>query len=289
RIAPPGTPCSKDWEWGDPMTLTRRELLVACAGTVAGLPSVAMGLAPDEWESLGVVIHSFPQRIAADRARGAKDRIDDPLNFIEHVHALGGHGVQIGLGDIDQDEALRISKKLSDYGMYLEAIVRLPRNLLDLPRFRSEIWMAFLAGASVARAVLLSGRRYETFDSAAAFRRFADGAFESLALAKRVIDDGDVRLAVENHKDFRTDELISILKRVGSEMIGVCLDTGNSIALLEDPMEVVEALAPWAFTTHFKDMAVEEDDQGFLLAEVPFGEGFLDLPRIVRTLRAARP
>src|SRR5438105_11991301 len=108
------------------MALTRRELLAACAGAVAGLPSVAMGLAPDEWKSLGVVIHSFPQRVAADRTRGAKDRIDDPLNFIEHVHALGGHGVQIGLGDLDPDQSDQIIKKLVDYRMYLEGIVRLP-------------------------------------------------------------------------------------------------------------------------------------------------------------------
>ena len=80
-----------------------------------------------------------------------------------------------------------------------------------------------------------------------------------------------------------------MLKRIGSDRVGVCLDTGNSIALLEDPMEVVEALAPWAFTTHFKDMGVQEYERGFLLSEVPLGEGFLDLPRIVRVLRRARP
>ena len=45
----------------------------------------------------------------------------------------------------------------------------------------------------------------------------------------------------------------------------------------------------WAFTTHLKDMGVEEYDRGFRLAEVPLGAGVLDLPRIVRTLRAARP
>ena len=38
-------------------------------------------------------------------------------------------------------------------------------------------------------------------------------------------------------------------------------------------MEVVEALAPRAFTTHFKDMALEEYEQGFLLSEVPLGTG----------------
>ena len=98
-----------------------------------------------------------------------------------------------------------------------------------------------------------------------------------------------IRLAVENHKDWRADELIAVLKRVGNDHVGVCLDTGNSIALLEDPMEVVEALAPRAFTTHFKDMGLEEYREGFLLAEVPLGTGVLDLPRVVRVVRAARP
>ena len=54
-------------------------------------------------------------------------------------------------------------------------------------------------------------------------------------------------------------------------------------------MEVVEALAPRAFTTHFKDMALEEYKDGFLLAEVPLGTGVLDLPRVIRVLRKARP
>jgi 3-oxoisoapionate decarboxylase len=35
-------------------------------------------------------------------------------------------------------------------------------------------------------------------------------------------------------------------------------------------------------------MAMEEYRQGFLLAEVPLGTGILDLPRALRTLRAAR-
>jgi 3-oxoisoapionate decarboxylase len=54
-------------------------------------------------------------------------------------------------------------------------------------------------------------------------------------------------------------------------------------------MDVVEALAPRAFTTHFKDMGVERYEDGFLLSEVPLGTGFLDLERIVKTLRRARP
>src|SRR5262249_41486106 len=56
-----------------------------------------------------------------------------------------------------------------------------------------------------------------------------------------------------------------------------------------DPMGVVSAFAPYAFATHLKDMAVREYERGFLLAEGPLGDGFLDLPAMVSALRKARP
>src|SRR5262249_53709299 len=71
--------------------------------------------------------------------------------------------------------------------------------------------------------------------------------------------------------------------------VGACVDTGNNIALLEDPLEVVETLAPRAYSVHLKDMAVAEYEEGFLLAEVPLGDGFLDLKKVVGTLRQAQP
>jgi sugar phosphate isomerase/epimerase len=173
--------------------------------------------------------------------------------------------------------------------MDLEGIVTLPRDEGDLARFEAEIRTARRAGAVIVRTTMFPGRRYETFDSLDAFRRAADRAAFSLSLAAPIVVRHGVRLAVENHKDLRADELVALLKRIGSDHVGTCVDTGNSMALLEDPMEVVEALAPWAVTTHFKDMGVEEFERGFRIAEVPLGAGVLDLPRIIRTLRAARP
>ena len=54
-------------------------------------------------------------------------------------------------------------------------------------------------------------------------------------------------------------------------------------------METVERLAPYTFNVHFKDMAMEECADGFLLSEVPLGEGMLDLPGMVGTIRRAKP
>jgi sugar phosphate isomerase/epimerase len=96
-------------------------------------------------------------------------------------------------------------------------------------------------------------------------------------------------IAIENHKDWRIDHMLGMLNRLGSEYIGVCVDMNNSIALLEDPMEVVESYAPVAFAAHLKDMAVAEYENGFLLADVPLGEGVLNLPEMVKILRKANP
>ena len=50
---------------------------------------------------------------------------------------------------------------------------------------------------------------------------------------------------------------------------GGCVDTGNNISLLDDPMELIEGLAPYAISTHIKDMGVEPWKDGFLLSELP--------------------
>jgi sugar phosphate isomerase/epimerase len=270
------------------MTPTRRMMLTASAGAVASLNAVRAAVEGSPCP-LGIVIHSYPVRGAADRDRRPEERISDPTRFLEHGRSLGVRGVQVGLGARDDAWADALRARAESASMYLEGIASLPRDDGDLARFEAEVRTAKRAGATIVRTVMLSGRRYETFDSFASFRQFADRSFHSLSLAAPEAARHGVRLAVENHKDWRADELLAVLKRVGDDRLGVCLDVGNSMALLEDPMEVVEALAPRAITTHFKDMAVEESPDGFLLSEVPLGAGVLDLPRVVRIVRAACP
>jgi 3-oxoisoapionate decarboxylase len=269
------------------MRLTRRSMFGACAASVPAL-GAALSKESGGGGSLGLVIHSFPVRTAGDRDRRKQDRFSEPARLLDYARTLGARGVQVGLGALDDTAADALRERALAASMYLEGITSLPRDQADMGRFEAEISTAKRAGAEVVRTVMLSGRRYETFPTAAAFRRFAESSSHALSLAAPVVARHDVRLAVENHKDWRADELLAILKRVGNDHVGVCLDTGNSIALLEDPMEVVEALAPRAFTTHLKDMGVEEYPQGFLLAEVPLGAGILDLARVVRIVRAAR-
>jgi sugar phosphate isomerase/epimerase len=271
------------------MKYTRREMLAACAAPALAMCSTLSAADPSEKRKpLGVVSDSYAAHMAADRARGGGG-FADPLFFLEHCHGLSAGGIQFPFGTRDRDYTQRLRAKAEAYQMYMEGSIGLPRDQSDIDRFTAEVRTAKEAGATVIRTFTLGGRRYETFATAETFHEWADRAFQRLVMAERVVARHKMRLAVENHKDWRIDEMLTILKRLDSRHVGVCVDTGNSIALLEDPYEVVEAYATWAFSTHLKDMAIAEYEQGFLLSEVPLGEGFLDVKRIIATLVRARP
>lgn len=186
------------------MRLTRRGMLAACASAgavpaLAGRPSNAAG----GRDSLGLVIHSFPIRNAGDRDRRPADRFSDPARFLDYSGSLGARGVQVGLGARDETEARSIRECAQAGSMYLEGIVSLPRDDADLGRFEAEIRTAKQAGVEVVRTVMLSGRRYESFATLAAFQRFAESSAHALGLAAPVVARHGILLAVENHKDWR--------------------------------------------------------------------------------------
>jgi sugar phosphate isomerase/epimerase len=264
------------------MSLSRRQWL---SGLVGGAALACTAAAPPARSRLGVVLYSYSIRARAERARG----FADPLNFAAFCHERGADGVQLPLGVRDDAWVKGLRHRLDRWGMYLEGSVRPPRHRADLERFDAEVRTAKAAGVDILRTVMLAGRRYETFATATAYRAFQQQARQSLQLARPVLARHGLLLAVENHKDFRAAELADLMRELKCEQIGVCVDLGNNLALLDDPVQTVQALAPWALTCHLKDMAVAEAADGFLLAEVPLGEGILDLKRLVTMLRRARP
>jgi len=237
---------------------------------------------------LGVCIDSYGiARGAAGKQAGGPFR--SAAGFLEFCHERGAGGIQMRIDPALPGGPAKLRSRAEQYGMFVEGQGSMPVKESDLPRFESEVRAVKEAGAEVLRTAMLGGRRYETLDSVEAFEQFTHRAWQSLALAEPVLKKHGVRLAIENHKDYRAPELVDLVKRISSQWVGICVDTGNSIALLEEPMAVVEALAPWAVSVHLKDMAVKEYEEGFLLSEVVLGDGFLDLKAMVATLRKVAP
>ena len=232
----------------------------------------SMGLTSDSFQS---VRFNSPHRIL---------EVDRLMEIAASVGAAGAHG---GMTQIDRDWARRTRRMKEELGMYVEVQTFLPRE--DPAVFEHAVTIAREAGATSLRAVCLLGRRYEMFDRAADWKTAIEGFHEQIAAAVPIVEKHRMPLGIENHKDWRVEQQVALLEQYSSEYLGVSLDTGNNLSVLDDPTEVVELLAPYTFNTHFKDMALEETADGFRMSEVPLGEGMLDLKRMVEIIRREKP
>ncbi len=257
----------------------------ASAGVLAlSLPPISF-----KEKQMGVVVHSYASRWNSKVESKKYPGFSNAMDMLEHCYEIGAGGIQVGVKDWTADFAKKIRERREKLGLYLEGSIALPGKAEDVSRFEQEVISAKEAGAQVLRTVCLNGRRYETFHSNDEFLEFHKNTLTSLRLAEAVVRKNKVKLAVENHKDWRTNELLGIIQQLNSEWIGVTLDFGNSISLMEEPMEVTRMLARYAFSTHVKDMGVDEYADGFLLSEVPLGTGILDLSSMVEMCKKLSP
>ena len=91
--------------------------------------------------------------------------------------------------------------------------------------------------------------------------------------------DAGINIAVENHCDSFSEEILWLLDQVDHPAVGACIDTVNALMVMEDPMQAIENLAPRAFTNHFRDDRIEFQRYGFKLTGAAVGEGDIDMKR----------
>ena len=264
--------------------MTRRQILGA-AGAASAWMAAGPGRAqtpPKQLSNLGGAPAGFPIRMRAGRG-GAK-----PFDVVEHCHNLGLGVVETRLPGTDPEAIKTLRQKVEGYHMRLILDVGYPRDEAGVAAFDAAVKAASECGAISLHAAM-TGRRYEDMNTVEAFRQNFERCQKSIALAEPVLRKHRMRLGIENHKGWRSAEQAAWLKRVSSEWVGVHLDFGNNVSLCEEPALTLRNLLPYTFACHIKDMAVEWYEEGFLLSEVPLGEGFLDIKGMVATLRKKDP
>jgi len=108
--------------------------------------------------------------------------------------------------------------------------------------------------------------------------------------AVKVAKEYDVKLAVENHIDFTSDEILQLLEMVDSEYFGLNFDTGNFLRLLDDPIKGMEKLAPYVLATHVKDLMPDKTARPtdwYFFAGVPVGKGLINNQALAELLHKA--
>ncbi|RUT31068.1 sugar phosphate isomerase/epimerase [Arsenicitalea aurantiaca] len=105
--------------------------------------------------------------------------------------------------------------------------------------------------------------------------------------APMAADQGRV-LAIENHQDFTSRELVAFCEEFGPGL-GITFDMGNTFPVLEAPLDFTRIVAPYVKHAHLKDYRVQATDEGYRLVRCAIGDGAVPFVEMMRILLAHNP
>ena len=179
--------------------------------------------------------------------------------YLEYNFSMDMGGMGIGIQH-DLDEAIATAEALGSDVVKVSMDLKRPRPLAG-SRFHPQVKM-----------------QMENFAS-------------QLKAAVPAAEAAGVKIAVENHCDSFSEEILWLLDLVDHPAVGACIDTVNALMVMEDPMQAIANLAPRAFTNHFRDDRIELQRYGFKLTGAAVGEGDIDMKgayQIIKTKSSMR-
>jgi len=201
--------------------------------------------------------------------------------FLQIAEELGARSIEIHnawLVPLDENKIFALRERLDS--LKIEPIIShgIPWEPPE-PAVRTAVAL----GARIIRTPLtpvLCGDRSARSGEWPGFVRSAREKLKSLAqLAAR---EG-VTIAIENHQDFTSRELLEFCDEGGSN-VGVCFDTGNTFPVAEAPLDFARRVARRVRHVHFKDYRAQWTDEGYQLVRCAIGDGAVPFQEIAAVL-----
>ena len=173
-----------------------------------------------------------------------------------------------------------------------DQLARLAGELPDVPRLCSY-WLQHVSDETLDEAIratraidastirmhltpILEGARAK---QGAKWQQMLQHARETLNREARKAADAGLQVAIENHQDFGSDELMAFAEEAGPN-VGIALDTGNAFAVAEDPVAFAKRVVPRIKHVHLKDYVSQFTSEGFRLIRCAIGDGCVPLREI---------
>jgi 3-oxoisoapionate decarboxylase len=198
----------------------------------------------------------------------------DERGLLDKCRELGVKLLQIGdnlpLHEFDDARLARFAELAAQEGIQIEVGAR----SLTPKRVADYIEIAHRISARLIRFVIDDANYHPAPDAVTAILR------EVAPLL------GHVTLGIENHDRFPAAVLHKMIEKAGSEQIGICLDTANSLGAGEGIETVAAVLAPLTVNLHIKDFSIVRVPHlmGFHVTGRPAGGGMLSLPALLERL-----
>jgi 3-oxoisoapionate decarboxylase len=213
-------------------------------------------------------------------AIGVKGNLpDNPLNaigLIDKASALGVKCVQIAdnlpLHSLSSEEL----DALYNYSERLGVAIEVGKRGLTPENLSTYLALATKFKSPILR-VVVDGTGYHPHED------------DCVAIIKDFLPElkeRNIILAIENHDRFTARTFRSIVERINSDRVGICLDSVNSIGAGEGIETVVEILGPLTVNLHIKDYTARRvyHMMGFTIEGTPAGQGMLPIEWMLEKL-----
>jgi sugar phosphate isomerase/epimerase len=112
-----------------------------------------------------------------------------------------------------------------------------------------------------------------------------DHARDTLIRESYRLGDAGLTIAIENHQDLGSEELVELAERLGPHA-GICFDTGNAFSVGEDPVAFTRRAAHRIRHVHLKDYVAQFTAEGYRLVRCAIGDGAVPFTEIAAILAA---
>lgn len=147
------------------------------------------------------------------------------------------------------------------------------------------VLLARAIGASTIRCALTTVLCGDRARLGASWQERVRQARADLREVAPIAADAGITLAIENHQDFGSRELVEIAAEAGPS-VGITFDTGNPLAVGEEVLAFARTAAPLVRHLHLKDYRAQWTDEGYRLVRCAIGEGCVPLAELAAVLAA---
>ncbi len=202
--------------------------------------------------------------------------------------ALAAHvqGVEIPVSLVEGEDIPSVARAARQRGLF----ITLATSGYTAGPLRESILLGAQLEAETVRTVVggakIGGDRSPL---AGRWQPFLQDVLTHLKEATASAEKAGVNLAVENHQDLASEELLWLCESIGSTRFGITLDTGNPLATAEEPLDYFRRVAPYVKNVHLKDYCLYLSEEGYRLVRCPLGQGVIDFPALFKILAKSCP
>jgi sugar phosphate isomerase/epimerase len=206
----------------------------------------------------------------------------DAFGLMDLAVEYGLQGVEFPpkgcLPDLQPQTLSKVREYADQRGLFIVADV----SQVKEENFNQMISVAKALGSKTLRVILSGILGGDRRPMAGRWKQHLSECLECFKAARDIAESNQIAVAIENHSDATSEDLIWICSQLNSPFIGVNLDTGNPLAVSEEPVEYAAKIAKYLKNAHLKDYKLYPTDEGYRMARCALGAGVVNFPELFK-------